>query len=380
MHILAVDIGTGTQDIFLLRTGLSVENGFKLVMPSPTMLIRNRIRSATSRGESILLSGVTMGGGPSHWAAQEHRDAGLPMFATPTAAQSFNDDLDWIRSEMGMEIVSEDEAATLQNVTRIELKDFDFHAVQRAFSAFDVELAPAALALAVFDHGAAPPDVSDRRFRFEYLEKVVREREQLTAFAYPADRIPDPMTRMRAVADSAASVDAPLVVMDTAPAAILGATLDPVVQAQPQNLIANIGNFHTLAFHMKGTKIQALFEHHTGLLNKQRLEEWITGLARGEISNEKVFQDRGHGALVVGEEPYPLFDQDWGLTVTGPRRTMMRGSKLRPYFAVPFGDVMLTGCFGLLLAAAEILEYLKPEILDTLTGVGRNTPPWELEE
>jgi uncharacterized protein (DUF1786 family) len=167
--------------------------------------------------------------------------------------------------------------------------------------------------------------------------------------------------------------------MDTAPAAVLGATLDPAVHAQSRNMILNIGNFHTLAFHLQGTEIQGMFEHHTGLLDRSRLEGWVERLARGEISNEQVFRDQGHGALVIGSDPYPLGEQDPGLTVTGPRRTMMRGSSLRPYFAVPYGDVMLTGCFGLLLAVAEILQDLKPEILDTLTGLDDNTAPWDYQ-
>jgi len=40
------------------------------------------------------------------------------------------------------------------------------------------------------------------------------------------------------------------------------------------------------------------------------------------------------------------------LAVTGPRRAMLRGSALGPYFAVPHGDMMLAGCFGLLRAYA----------------------------
>jgi hypothetical protein len=32
-----------------------------------------------------------------------------------------------------------------------------------------------------------------------------------------------------------------------------------------------------------------------------------------------------------------------------------RGEHLRPYFAVPFGDMMIAGCFGLLAATAEVL-------------------------
>ena len=38
MKFLTVDIGTGTQDIFLYDSNLDLENGFKLVLPSPTMM------------------------------------------------------------------------------------------------------------------------------------------------------------------------------------------------------------------------------------------------------------------------------------------------------------------------------------------------------
>jgi len=38
--------------------------------------------------------------------------------------------------------------------------------------------------------------------------------------------------------------------------------------------------------------------------------------------------------------------------VTGPRRDLLKGSPLAPYLAVPHGDMMLAGCFGLLRAYA----------------------------
>ena len=44
MKILTVDVGTGTQDIFLYDSELDLENGYKLVMPSPTLLVRRRLR------------------------------------------------------------------------------------------------------------------------------------------------------------------------------------------------------------------------------------------------------------------------------------------------------------------------------------------------
>ena len=33
MRILTVDVGTGTQDVFLYDSDLDLENGYKLVMP-----------------------------------------------------------------------------------------------------------------------------------------------------------------------------------------------------------------------------------------------------------------------------------------------------------------------------------------------------------
>lgn len=93
MKILTIDVGTGTQDIFLYDSRLDIENGFKLILPSPTMIINRQLRQATQRRQPVLLTGVTMGGGPSAWAAENHAKAGLEIFSTPDAARSFNDDL-----------------------------------------------------------------------------------------------------------------------------------------------------------------------------------------------------------------------------------------------------------------------------------------------
>src|SRR5664279_5257638 len=94
MKILAVDIGTGTQDILLYDPNVDVENSFKLVLPSPTMIVREQIRATTRSRCGIVLTGVMMGGGPCAWAAEDHLRAGLPVYATPDAARTFNDDLE----------------------------------------------------------------------------------------------------------------------------------------------------------------------------------------------------------------------------------------------------------------------------------------------
>jgi len=45
MRILAVDAGTGTQDILLFDSAGPVENSVKLVMPSATSIAAGRILS-----------------------------------------------------------------------------------------------------------------------------------------------------------------------------------------------------------------------------------------------------------------------------------------------------------------------------------------------
>jgi hypothetical protein len=42
------------------------------------------------------------------------------------------------------------------------------------------------------------------------------------------------------------------------------------------------------------------------------------------------------------------------LAVTGPRRSLLLRSELDPYFAVPYGAMMLAGDFGLLHAFADL--------------------------
>lgn len=388
MKILTVDVGTGTQDIFLYDSQLNLENGFKLVVPSPTMMIHHKLKAATRSGEAVLLTGVIMGGGPNAWAAEAHVKAGLPIYATPDAARSFNDDLSKVEAR-GIKLVSEDEALKLPaSVRRIHLRDFDFDAIAQALGVFGVSLKElAAVAVAVFDHGSAPADVSDRQFRFDYLQQRIRSHNQLSTFAFLSDQVPSIMTRMQAVVQSARSSSLPgaipLVVMDTAPAAVLGASLDPLVQAQPQKLIANVGNFHTLAFRLGSRGVEGLFEHHTGFLDRNSLEQLISALADGSLQHSQVFNSKGHGALMLDRSPFNIPSPEvspFGIVVTGPKRNMLRGSAFRPYYAVPFGDMMIAGCFGLLAAVADLLPNLAEPILTSMDHSKTNSkPPWEIE-
>ncbi len=412
MKILTVDIGTGTQDIFLYDSNLDIENGFKLVLPSPTMMVHRRLKQSLHTRTPILLTGHQMGGGPSAWAIEEYARAGIPVYMTASAATTLNDELEKVEA-LGIRIVSDDEGRKLKDsdgkwkVESLELRDFDFPLISKTFSDYGVSLDDlSAVAVAVFDHGNAPAGVSDRQFRFDYLDERIRKKNSLSSFAFLSNDIPKIMTRLQAVADSAGALDCPLVVMDTAPAAVLGATFDPKLNFYDDNapnnsslptrremIVCNVGNFHTLAFRLGEKGIEGVFEHHTGEIDLAKLEGLIRKLADGSLKHQDVFDDMGHGALVYGDNPFEFGKDDFDVVVTGPRRSMFsltssphpqplsRGEMggLRPYFAVPFGDMMIAGCFGLLAATAEVMPELAEPILGSLRcGRGRRVAPWDV--
>jgi uncharacterized protein (DUF1786 family) len=309
-----------------------------------------------------------MGGGPVSWAVEGHRRAGLRVLATPDAARTFDDDLERVERELGVEIIPDEagrKLATCRDYAHVEFRDFGYVAIRGAFAAFGMELRPDALALAVFDHGAAPPGVSDRQFRMDYLAARLRQDRRLSTFATRGDQVPEIMTRLRALADTArAQSGLPVIVMDTAPAAVLGALDDPRVAAHPHPVVVNVGNFHTLAFQFRDGRFARLFEHHTGELTPEQLVAWLRALADGTIRHEAVFGDKGHGAMSVDDAPVPLEF----VAVVGPRRVMLADAGVPAYFAVPHGDQMLAGCFGLLRACADVEPNWREPIGDALAG------------
>jgi uncharacterized protein (DUF1786 family) len=263
--------------------------------------------------------------------------------------------------------------------THIKMEDVTLQAVDAALASFHEPAEYDALAVAVFDHGAAPPGYSDRRFRFDYISQQMgtwgRQPVQraLAAFAAPAAEVHYDLTRLIAVRQTIAATDRadlPLLLMDTGPAALLGALGDPVVASATEGstLFVNVGNFHTLAFHIVRGKIRALFEHHTGLLDARKLTDLLVRLADGALTNREVFDDSGHGALTLQAE-----NDSHEVTVcavTGPRRGMLTAAQTPwpVYMAVPHGDMMLSGCFGLLRAFSAHFPHHAGAILPRLAA------------
>ena len=117
------------------------------------------------------------------------------------------------------------------------------------------------------------------------------------------------------------------------------------------------------------------------MISRDKLEELLRQFASGVMTHEAIFADHGHGAMIHSQEPHLFGRDEFDLVVTGPRRNLIKGSGLNSYFPAPYGDMMLTGCFGLLAAAGEKLPDLGEQIQAALlpddpSYSGR--PPWEL--
>ncbi len=336
MSLLAIDVGAGTQDILLYQEDEPLEGLTKMVLPSQTVIVGNRINKARMAGKDVFLRGPTMGGGACTAALRWHIAAGLKVFATPSAAATINDNL--VRVAAIGVIISEEAPA---HAEIIETGDIDILALRQAFHTFDIEL-PINMAVAVQDHGYSP-EKSNRLVRFEHLADAIRSGGNLEAFAY--NEPPPMMTRMIAVRDCIVRDGFRPLLMDTGPAAIFGASLDPCC-LEPA-IIINFGNGHTVAALLDEGKITAVFEHHTSQLDPEKLRSLVEKLCDGTLKNSEVFEDGGHGAYIKN-----VPDTIRSTLVTGPRREMFLASKVldNAKAASPGGDMMITGCIGLIEA------------------------------
>ena len=324
----AIYVGRGTQDILVYEPGRTIENSIKLVLPSPTVIVAGKVRQATRAGLPIFLEGFLMGGGANTGAIREHLAAGLPVYATPEAAGTLHDDPERVRA-MGVDI----RAAPPGDAVRVRTTDYMEPELRQALSLFGVDY-PENVAVAVQDHGYSPHR-SNRIHRFELMRERLDAGEwDLTSLA--SDPPLADMTRMQAVRRQAPDG----LVTDTGPVALIGALCDPQVRRMAMTgvTLVNAGNGHTLCFTLKGREIHGLFEHHTGALDPAKLQDYIRRLADGTLTSEEVFDDGGHGAAIRR----PLKTR--AVVVTGPNRLRLLPDA---YQAAPFGDMMLSGCFGL---------------------------------
>ena len=362
--VLAVDVGAGTTDILLTRAGQPLENAVKLVVPSATQVAGARIAAATAAGRTVVFRGPVMGGGAVTQAMKAHLAAGHPFVATESAAASFADDLDKVRA-LGARVVGDGAADEVLRrlpagggAAEVASGDLDAAALTQALRLLGVEPAFTAVAVAVQDHGYAPGS-SNRVLRFSLWERALAERRRIADLFYDAGGVPPELTRLRAAADAAAGLAGgrPVLTGDTGPAALYGALPEGADDA----VLVNIGNGHTVCLLALEGRVAGVFEHHTVCLDRAGLELRLSRWLAGDLHSDEVRDDHGHGAVLAADAAGAAVDAGaWRLPliVTGPRRDLLAGSELPAEFAAPHGDMMLTGCFGLLRALQDRHEGL----------------------
>lgn len=334
--VLCLDIGSGTQDVLLYFPDREVENCPKLVLPAPARVLAERIRQLTAQGRALHLHGQNMGGGFGG-AVRAHLAAGLPLSCTESAAYSLADDLDALRAQG--HVITPD---CPDGAVALFCADYDPAFWATALDALGLPR-PGLVAACAQDHGFHPGK-SNRRGRFLLWERLLMEAGgQPESLLY--DLVPPEFTRL---ADLQRSIGGGPV-CDTGAAAVLGGLFEPSIRARAMDrglTLVNIGNSHTVAFLVFHGRIWGVFEHHTGLLDADKLWAQLERFRTGRLGFEEVFEDRGHGTMRL--EP-PAEARGFAPTlVLGPRRGLLAGHEVE--FPAPGGDMMLTGAFGLVEA------------------------------
>ena len=355
MKILAIDVGAGTEDILLYDDQKrSVENCIKMVLPSPSQVFAEKVKTATRQGKDLFVEGDTIGGGAFSHALKKHVEAGFRVCMTENAAYTVRNNLDQVR-ELGIEIVHASGPENFEGKT-IVLEEVNISKLRGLLKFFgepfsDIDF----VAVAVQDHGVFPEEMSNRRFRINKIRELLEKNPKPEAFAFRENEIPPYYPRMRSAvrASKRQLPNAQVLVMDTSPDAILGCLMDPAVEKADPILAVNVGNGHTMAAIISGGEVTAVLEHHTRLLNPQKMERLLRDFADGKLCDGEVFEDNGHGMFYLKKPPG--FSEIEKVVVTGPNRKVLAKTNLPVHFATPAGDVMMTGPIGLVEATKRIL-------------------------
>ena len=337
MRILAIDVGTGTQDIMIYDTEKELENSIKLVLPSPHLYVSQQIRETEN---DIYFTGEIMGGGKIKKSLLEHMEKGYNVVMEPTCAKTIRDNIEQVKS-LGIEIA--DENKDYADYTKIKLGDINIKKLSEFLLGYDLDLDFDEIAIAVQDHGYNE-NMGDRDFRFEKIRQKVSHPISPLEFGFKED-MPEYFTRMQAVRRQIKDegIEKLPLVMDTKFASIAGMCYDEVASRLDSFIVIDIGNGHTTAASIENGKIQGVFEHHTSSLTGESLERYIKRLASGEITHEEVHEDFGHGAHVLN----PITEIE-KVIVSGPKRELIEKTNLDWHHAAPGGDVMMTGTIGLI--------------------------------
>ena len=350
MKVLAIDIGTGTQDIIYYNSENEIKNSIKLVLPSPHLLIGQKIKKTK---KDIYFTGEIIGGGKLKKRIMEHINKGYKVAMEENCAKTIRDDIKQVES-YGIEIVNKSNKKNYSNYKKIKLEEIDIDKLSNFIKEYDIDYDFDYIAIAVQDHGYNK-NMGDRNFRFEKIKEKLTEPIYPEEFAFYGN-IPKYYSRMKSVENKLKNKtkieikNTPLL-MDTKFASICGMCYDKIAKKLNNYIVIDIGNGHTTAASINKGKIQGIFEHHTSNLTKESIEKYIKKLANGSLTNEEIYNDHGHGAYIIN--PIEKIEK---VIVAGPRRDIIEKTTLDYHYASPAGDVMMTGTIGLVKSVKYNIE------------------------
>jgi uncharacterized protein (DUF1786 family) len=331
---LCLDIGSGTQDVFFAMPDLEPENCPKFVLPAPARQVAAKLAALTAAGRPAYLTGRNMGGG-FFKAFRAHLKANIPLAIHPNAVWALTDDPERLAATTTAVITPHRPAGYVP----VPLADYD-PGFWRAFLATAGLPEPDVVLAAAQDHGLHPGK-SSREGRFKLWERFLGQaggRPEGLVYDTP----PPELTRLAVLQESIGGG----AVADTAAAAILGALTDPRIAARSRETgvtLVNMGNSHIVAALLFHRRIYGIYEHHTGLPSAEELWADLARFRRGALPGAEIFDKGGHGCLTLDLPPeaglFPF------TSVIGPKRAFLKDFDVD--FPSPGGDMMLTGCFGL---------------------------------
>ncbi|MDI9609953.1 MAG: DUF1786 family protein [Archaeoglobales archaeon] len=326
--LFTLDVGSTTQD-FLLFAEKNLRNCPKAILPSPTRIIAGKIERAS---QDVFLYGYTMGGGAIARAVKKHIEKGFRVFATQRSALTFADNLEKVR-EMGVIITDNSDALKIKTAD-VDMEFFSYLIEQIGYTI------PQLFAVAVQDHGFAPNE-SNRIFRFKMFRRIIEREKYLERMLFSERDLPVEFNRMFDAMKSIKDFcEGEVFVTDTSFAAISGLANFSKLPA----LLINFGNSHTTAAVIdRDWEIKAIVEHHTSVFREKGAEytrEFFEKFLRGEITNEYVLSENGHGCYI--REVLDLRS----ILSTGPNAWIGGYEELK-------GDPMIVGNLGLLAMVSK---------------------------
>lgn len=339
--ILSIDVGKGTEDVICWDGQSPIENSIQLVLPSTAQLLKDKISKLISPQVPLYFTGDTIAGEPWHKVVYDHC-AKFPgtIIMDYQAARSLRYNLNQVRSR-GIHVV--EDIGTPPPERTISLEDIYWERLipllnLSGISASEIET----VLLCSQDHGEpADPERSARDFRMTEIYRRLDASGDLCDLMMDAKQVPPSFPRLQSMSQHASHQfpHADIYVMDSSPAVILG-----TMEGSGNEVIINVGNGHTVVMLIENGIVIAVYEHHSGFINREKIKGHVQKLLLGNLSHNEILEEHGHGVYRRSSASNP---ENYSIKVIGPNRMKISGLG---EFSHPGGNMMMAGPLGLLRA------------------------------